>query len=49
MCHKFLTFKFGPQINFVIGTWHGNIPDFQLSLCLPRRSQWKYVDPVNIV
>jgi structural maintenance of chromosomes protein 6 len=21
MCHKFLDFKFGPQINFIIGTW----------------------------
>ncbi|KAI0300233.1 P-loop containing nucleoside triphosphate hydrolase protein [Russula brevipes] len=22
MCHKFLTFKFGPQINFIIGAYH---------------------------
>ena len=21
MCHKFLTFSFGPQINFIIGMW----------------------------
>jgi hypothetical protein len=21
MCHKFLTFTFGPQINFIIGVW----------------------------
>jgi hypothetical protein len=49
MCHKFLTFKFGPQINFIIGASHTNIPEYQLSICHPRRSQWKYVEPVNIV
>ena len=27
MCHKYLTFNFGPQINFIIGM-------FPLSLCV---------------
>lgn len=29
MCHKFLSFKFGPQINFIIGQ-----PFFRSSVCI---------------
>ena len=46
MCHKYLTFIFGPQINFIIGA---SFPKrtYIIRLTLLRRPQWRYVLPYD--
>lgn len=42
MCHKYLTFHFGPQINFIIGASLTERAYIE-RLTILRRSQWQYV------